>query len=448
MAAIAGTTTVNASSVVLDMLSKMQHRGNFNKQIIEKEGTTYGVSWNDYEETHVREYLTFDKVCNCKGPVHIAWAKPLSGSFHLHRDELGVVPIYYGWNESGRLYFASEVKALFPYVSEIIELLPGSFFDGNVVQQYYEPTLGVNRESVNPETIARELRERLEDSILSLITSDNIGSWLSGGLDSSAICAVAAKHLKTFKTFAAGLRGASDLEYAREVASFIKSDHYEVIVTFDEMIKILPDVIYHLESFDALLVRSGIINYLVARKASEHVSEVFSGEGGDELFAGYEYLKSLSETQLRPELIKITKNLHNTALQRVDRCSSAHGTTALLPFLMPQVIDCAFSIPVKYKMCGNIEKWILRRALDGELPEKILNRTKAKFWEGAGVREIFYAYAEKKISDSDFKYERKLMNGWILNTKEELFYYKIFRDFFGSKTNLSWMGRTVNSPLT
>jgi asparagine synthase (glutamine-hydrolysing) len=185
----------------------------------------------------------------------------------------------------------------------------------------------------------------------------------------------------------------------------------------------------------------------VAKEASRFVAEVFSGEGGDELFAGYEYLKSLPENILPSELIKITNNLHNTALQRVDRCSSASGTIAHVPFLHQDVVNYAFSIPSGYKLHKDIEKWILRKAMQGNLPERILNRPKAKFWEGAGVKEIISSYADKKIRDHDFNIERKLSNGWILNTKEELLYYRIFRDRFGADIDLQWMGRTENSPV-
>jgi len=213
------------------------------------------------------------------------------------------------------------------------------------------------------------------------------------------------------------------------------------------MIRVLPDVIYHLESFDALLVRSSITNYLVAKLASEHVSEVFSGEGGDELFAGYDYLKSIPPEQLEKELIKITGSLHNTALQRVDRSASAHGTRAHVVFANPEVVRFALTIPVKYKIFNNQEKWILRKAMEELLPDSILQRPKAKFWEGAGVENVLSEYASKMITDRDFRIERITSNGLNINTKEELFYYRIFKDHFGSDHNLKWMGRTKGSPV-
>ena len=212
------------------------------------------------------------------------------------------------------------------------------------------------------------------------------------------------------------------------------------------MLAVLPEVIYHLESFDALLVRSSITNYLVAQAASDYVPAVFSGEGGDELFAGYEYLKSLEPEALPDELIDITGRLHNTALQRVDRCAAAHGTLAHVAFLDPDVAAYALQIPIEYKLRDGIEKWILRRAMDGALPERVLSRTKAKFWAGAGVGDLLARYADAEITNADFRRERRLSNGWMLDSKEEMLYYRIFREWFGTMADLSWMGRSKGAP--
>ena len=173
---------------------------------------------------------------------------------------------------------------------------------------------------------------------------------------------------------------------------------------------------------------------------------MFSGEGGDELFAGYDYLKTIPEEQLDEELVKITGSLHNTALQRVDRSASAHGTRAHVVFANPEVVRFALTIPVKYKIYNNQEKWILRKAMEGLLPESILQRPKAKFWEGAGVEDLLSEYASGRITDNDFRNERKVSDNIKINTKEELFYYRIFKDHFGSD-NFEWMGRTKGSPV-
>jgi asparagine synthase (glutamine-hydrolysing) len=345
----------------------------------------------------------------------------------------------------GALAFASEVKALLEVTQEAAEIPPGHQFDG-VHSDLCAPLQPQPSLQDAPEVIAVELRRRLEDSVRKSIRSPATGAWLSGGLDSSTMAALARPHVSRLCTFAAGMRDAPDLEYAREVARHLQSEHREAVVTLDQMLAVVPKVIYHLESFDALLVRSSITNYLVAKLATEYVPEVFSGEGGDELFAGYEYLKSIPQEQLPAELIDITSRLHNTALQRVDRCASAHGLVAHVAFLDPEVVDYALRIPAGLKIREGVEKWILRRAMDGLLPESVLNRRKAKFWEGAGVGDLLAQHADEKIGDEEFCRERNLPNGWALNTKEELMYYRLFKEHFPDIENLSWMGRTKGAP--
>jgi asparagine synthetase B (glutamine-hydrolysing) len=184
------------------------------------------------------------------------------------------------------------------------------------------------------------------------------------------MAALAKKRVPKLHTFAAGLPGAPDLKFARQMASYIKSEHHEVIVSLDEILSVLPDVIYSLESFDALLVRSSILNFLVARQAARFTPAVFSGEGGDELFAGYEYLKSVPPQSLSAELVDILKRLHNTALQRVDRCASANGTLPHVGFLDPEVVKYALGIPAEFKLHDGVEKWILRESVSDLLPRR------------------------------------------------------------------------------
>jgi len=439
MAGIAGIAKPGAFSDVSEMLDSIKHRGN-NRKIFESGGTTIGVVWNDGIEDQPA-YFTSDSVRDTGRAGRIASVTADNGCFLFSRDRIGVAPLYTGTDNRSCVCFASEVKSLINLTDNIQEIWPGQATESRGEKTPFD-SLPVQNASSDPLRITEDLRKILGETVSSCITSEDTGSWLSGGLDSASICALAAPEMRELKTFAAGLKGAPDLEYASETARYIGSKHHEVIVTVDDMIKVLPDVIYYLESFDALLVRSSILNFLVAKKASDYVTQVLSGEGGDELFAGYDYLKEIPVTDLRNELLRITAKLHNTALQRVDRCSSAHGTTAYVPFTDPRVVEFAFSIPSQYKIVNGVEKWILRKAMEGLLPDAVLWRPKAKFWDGSGVREKIAEIAEKNITDSDFRNERLLYNGWTLISKEELYYYRIFREHFGSNTDLSWMGRT------
>ncbi len=445
MTAIAGMTGRNKKNLVKKMLGKMAHRGNDWLEMATQPNAVIGISGTAAENLSRR---IFKKTKVARDGLQAGWfsqAKFHEDGIALSRDTIGVTPLYYGWTADGEFCFASEVKALLLVTENVRELEPGSTYNDEKSYGYHF----VVRHAINdePGSIATELRTRLERAVDRGIKYGSIGSWLSGGLDSSALAAIAAEKVSHIPTFAAGLDGAPDLRYARMMAEHIGADHHEITVTRQQIYKTLPEVIFHLESFDALLIRSSVLNYIAARAASDYVSTVFSGEGGDELFAGYTYLKSIDISQLAPELIDMLNSLHNTALQRVDRCSAAHSTKAFVAFLDPEVVNYSIRIPVKYKLVSGTEKWILRMAVRDLLPPEILNRPKEKFWEGAGINELIALYADEQISDKDFSSTRTLSSGLRLNTKEEMLYYRIFEEQFGELRDLTWVGRTKGSPV-
>jgi asparagine synthase (glutamine-hydrolysing) len=442
MAGIAGIANKDGSVLVNRMLDKLSHRGPAGRAVLTDKSCTLGVVWPGSQASAgrllERSRIARDEVDN----GHFARAS--AEGFLLKRDLVGVAPLYYGRSADGSLCFASEVKALLEATSDINELPPGHILDGTQLHPYewitYKTLL-----KLPPEEIALTLCRQLEIALEKHINGNEAGVWLSGGLDSSLLAALARPHVQRLHTFSGGMPGAPDLKYARDVARQLQSEHHEALIRFEDCMDILPELIYALESFDALLVRTGLINYFVAKLASQFVPAVFSGEGADELFAGYEYLKRFSVGLLSPTLIEITKELHNTALQRVDRCASAHGLIAHVSYLDPDVLDYALRIPARYKIMQGAGKWILRQAASGKLPDTIRNRQKDRAWQGTGLGELLADYADQHISMVDFYHEKNLPNGWVLNSKEELMYYRIFREHFGEFKNLSWMGRTKNS---
>jgi len=447
MSGIAGIANPEQKELVDQMMKKMNHRGQAWSEVISNNKAVLGINGYCNQKKAQANFKKNGLAKDGCVPGRFAQAQITENGFVLKRDPLGAAPLYYGWTLKKELCFASEVKALILATQDIHELPPGTVLEGGEEKSYF--TLEAQQiNTSDPAEMASSLRHKLEESVERSIGDGNVGSWLSGGLDSSIMAALVKKRVPKLHTFAAGLPGAPDLKFARQMASYIKSEHHEVIVSLDEILSVLPDVIYSLESFDALLVRSSILNFLVARQTARFTPAVFSGEGGDELFAGYEYLKSISPQNLSAELVDILKRLHNTALQRVDRCASANGTLPHVGFLDPELVKYALGIPAEYKLHDGVEKWILRESVSDLLPEAILHRTKAKFWEGGGVENILAQYAEKHISDADFAKERHITGHWKLNTKEEVYYFRLFKQFFGESKDLGWMGRTKGSPVS
>jgi asparagine synthase (glutamine-hydrolysing) len=481
MAGIVGIIGTCDTEWVQSGLKTIAHRGGAGEAVCEADGSAMGQVWPAAQEAlatgadghsvaldgevHNWTELSVGSTCaleaietahKVRGPEFVldldgpfALAVAAHDGALLARDRVGKSPLYLQKLGDGCVRFASEAKALIGGDGEITEFPPGHYYtvDGGLVRfARIQTRPPVERPE---DEVADELRGRLVASVTKRLSTGDVGAWLSGGIDSASLTALARRQSPDLKTFAAGVEGAPDLEYARIVSEFVGTEHHESICGLKEMLEVLPAVIYYLESFDALLVRSSITNFLVGRLAAEHVPAVLSGEGGDELFAGYSYLKELEPSELPGELVDITRRLHNTALQRVDRCSASHGLVARTAFLDGDVLDYALQIPTAMKIRDNgsiVEKWILRRALDGLLPDEVLNRTKAKFWQGAGVGEQLHTYAEDIISDDEFASERTLSDGSTINTKEELYYYRIFRDTFGSQLAAGLVGRTKGAP--
>ena len=366
-----------------------------------------------------------------------------AGTVFLARDPLGIKPLYTSW-QGDSVYFASEMKALLGVVEDFEEFPAGHFYHTESgLCRYFSVADDV---PVTPadERPATHVRCILERAVIKRLMSDvPLGVFLSGGLDSSIIASITARHLPELKTFSVGTTDSRDRDYALLCADYLGTDHYERTYNVDDMLVALPKVIYHLESYDAALVRSAIPNYFLAELASEHVKVVLSGEGADELFSGYHYLKDLDKHQLEDELLKITDALHNTNLQRCDRMSMAHGLEARVPFLDVDMVRFAFSLPVELKLASDdTEKAILREAFSDCLPEEIVMRRKSKFSEGCGSSLALASVAEQDISDAAFERCRELPDGTVLRNKEELMYYRIFREIFPSDSAYQAIGHS------
>jgi asparagine synthase (glutamine-hydrolysing) len=441
MAGIAGILKPGEEDFVSHMLETLSYRGNYGHKILGLEDATIGMVWSRHEDEAVSFYLPKTIFMDGPGYGHYFRVWRPNGSWVMLRDELGVAPAFYCTTKERALCFASEVKALIPISEDILELPPGHFLRDMKIEKRYglAKMKPLKRDA---EAIAADMLEILSVSVSRRITSDTFGAMLSGGLGSAMLAVLAKQWVTTLHTFSGGLPGSPDMEFARQVANSIGSQHHETLLRLEEIIKVLPELIYHLETFDIALIRSGVVNYLVAKAASEYVGEVLSGEGGDEFFAGYEYPEGFPEQRQDDMLIHIGRRLHKTSLLRADRCASAYGITPHVIFADPEVFEFALRIPANLKLKEGVVKCVLHKAFQGILPESLQTGPKANYKEGPGVGEILSRYAYGHVSDHDFKTQRTLKNGLILRTREEFLYYRIFKEVFGDIEHLEWMSRT------
>jgi asparagine synthase (glutamine-hydrolysing) len=355
------------------------------------------------------------------------------GRFVAARDPVGIKPLY--WARRGdSVRFASEMHAFDPDWQAAVEPFPPGCAwtpeDGLVRFASAVPAVP------DPVTDAGALLEGTRDVLVRAVEAQMMGDvpvgvFLSGGLDSSLVAAIAARCARRrgrrLQTFAVGTEESADLAAARAVAEHLGCEHVEVRYTAAEALESLPNVVRAIESFDPGLVRSAVPNYMLARTTRQHVKVVLTGEGADELFAGYDYMREFTEPEaLHAELERTVRSLHNLNLQRCDRVTMAHAVEARVPFLDRTVIAWALRVPPAAKQ-GEPEKRLLREAFEGWLPDELLWRQKAEFGDGSGARDVLSRAVEATVSDAEFEAERGAVDP-PLRTKEEVAYHRIWRE--------------------
>ena len=417
-------------------------------------------------------------------------------AYLIARDEIGVIPLYQGWDKAGRYYVASELKALEGECVTIEEFPNGSYLYSNEKsEEDAKKSEGVSPNSVanppcdnlkpvrwyhrdwesydsvknspkaaddkgeiiNPAVIEK-VRNGLETAVKAQLMSDvPYGVLLSGGLDSSIIAAITQKFSKKrvesdskesawwpqLHSFAIGLEGSPDLIAAQKAADYIGTVHHEVHFTIQEALDALPDVIYHIETYDITTVRASTPMYLLARVIkSMGIKMVLSGEGSDELFGGYLYFhKAPDAKEFHEELVRKMSKLHLYDCLRANKSLMAWGVEGRVPFLDKDFIDIAMSLNPNDKMSirlgdgkQRIEKWILRKAFEDLLPENIAWRQKEQFSDGVGYNWIdtLKKITEEKVSDQEFARRENRFPVNPPKTKEEYYYREIYSRLFPS----------------
>ncbi len=366
------------------------------------------------------------------------------GTLVLARDPLGVKPLYWArWEH--RLLVASELGA-FPEQARghVEEFPPGHYWTSteglvSFVDLRAHP-LGDDdpREPMfdDKRSARAHIRKTLVAAVAARMMGDvPVGVFLSGGLDSSIVAAIMARENsgdQPIHSFAAGVEGSGDLAAARLVAKRLGLCHHERIYSDEEVIAALPAVVRSTESYEPSLVRSAVPNYLLAQLAAQHVKVVLTGEGADELFAGYHHMRGMDAAELHEALIDGVEVLHHLNLQRCDRVTMAHGLEARVPFLAREMLDVAGRVPAEWKLLGGDgqEKALLREAFEGWLPPEILWRRKEQFGDGSGTADVMVRQAASFVPDEDWSSVR--VEGLPrARSREELGYQRIFAERLG-----------------
>ena len=380
------------------------------------------------------------------------------------RDPIGIRPLYYGYDSDGAILFASEAKNLVGLCERILPFPPGHYYKDGRFVCYRDPAAVQKVSSDDLETACGHIHDKLVAGIEKRLDADApVGFLLSGGLDSSLVCAVAARlSKKPIKTFSIGMDlDAIDLKYARQVADYIGSDHTEVIITKDDVLEALPHVVELLGTFDITTIRASIGMYLVCKYIHEHTDlrVLLTGEISDELF-GYKYTDfAPSAEEFQKEAQKRIRELHMYDVLRADRCISVNSLEARVPFGDLDFVEYVMALDPEMKRNHYGKgKYLLRHAFEGDyLPPEILMREKAAFSDAVGHSMVddLKAYAEEQYTDQEFQRRAQRFDHARPFTKESLLYREMFERFYPGQAemivdfwmpNKTWAGCDVTDP--
>jgi asparagine synthase (glutamine-hydrolysing) len=340
-------------------------------------------------------------------------------------------------------------------VDEVHEFPAGHYYTpGEGFVQYYKVPEVQDHILTDIDETCTLIRENFIQAVKKRLLADPevpVGSFCSGGLDSSLVAAIAADEIPNLHTFVVGMRDetgdlSDDIKAARIASAHIGSTHHEGIFTEAEYYEALPRVIQKLESYDPSLVRCAIPCYFTCKLAAEHVTVVLTGEGADELFTGYHYMKHFPQDKLNLEAHRCIGNLHNINLQRADRMGMFFSLELRVPFLDVAMVALAMKIPPELKIRehngAKIEKWIFRKAFEGThyLPDEILWRYKVQYTQGAGCESLGETLAEKEMSEEEYQRIKAENPKATINSREAAFYFKIFQEFHPQDSILGSIG--------
>lgn len=393
-----------------------------------------------------------------------------TGTYLVARDRIGIIPLYYGIDHSGGMWFCSEMKGLQDVCDVVKEFPPGNYFHGStydrdVQGQFYRYNYACPRE-ITQKSDPTQLAKKLEDAVVSHMMCDvPFGVLLSGGLDSSLVASLVCRHRQkrieddertdawfpNIHTFSVGIKGSPDLENAQKVADFLGTIHHQFEFTIQEALNALEDVIQQLETFDITTIRASTPMYLLSRRIKAMgIKMVLSGEGADEIFGGYLYFhKAPNPKEFHDETIRKMDKLHMYDCLRANKSTMAWGIEARVPFLDRDFVDYSMQLDPELKMCHEgYEKYMLRKAFDDDtyLPKEVLWRRKEQFSDGVGYSWIdtLKELAESKVTDEQLKNASDLYEYCTPITKEGYMYREIFSKFYPE----AWASKLVPDEIS
>ena len=388
-----------------------------------------------------------------------------SEQFVAARDPIGIRPLYYGYDQRGTIVFASEAKNLVGLVDTIVPFPPGHYYKDGRFTCYCDMAEVAEVCDDDLQTACTQIRQKLVAGVRKRLDSDaKVGYLLSGGLDSSLVCAIAAREVdEPIRTFAIGMEADPiDLRYARQTADFIGSHHTEVTMRPEEVVSSLEDVIALLGTYDITTIRASMGMYLVCKAIHEttDIRVILTGEISDELF-GYKYTDFAPSAQaFQEEAQKRLRELHMYDVLRADRCISVNSLEARVPFGDLDFVRYVMSLDPQLKLnTYGKGKYLLRHAFEGTglLPDEILWREKAAFSDAVGHSMMDYLkeYAESRYTDEEFEKRCTRYDFARPFTKESLLYREIFEKHYPGQAHMvagfwmpnpEWEGCDVDDP--
>ena len=359
------------------------------------------------------------------------------------RDIFGVRPLYFSKNNENDLIFSSELKGIPLEFTDVKEFPCSSIITfQNLIENTYDISNGIYNTTINPDYDLIKIKDTLIEAVKIRLMADNpdeIGFYLSGGLDSSILCSIAAKlvYPKQIRTFSIGFEGSTDLPYAKKVATFINSKHKELIITEEQALNVIDNVIYATCTYDITTIRASCGQYLLSKYIKEftNIKVIINGDGSDEVLGGYifNYYAPTPES-FHKSCLKYTQNIHMFDGRRLDRCLAYFGLEARVPFLDINFVKSIWEIPANMRMpsFNNCEKFLLRQVFndDSYLPKDCLFRKKEAFSDGISSKEKSWF---KIINDNIIILDDEFKNENIYNcpSKEAYYYQKKFIEYFG-----------------